>query len=243
MASAPTSLDAGRGVRHGHRSVLVGTLALVLVGIATALMYAVASNTSSSDNTVQGSGVQVSESRTVPAFRSVDLAGSINVVIRVGEPRSVRVYGDDNLIDRVTTDVSSTTLVIGTTPGSYATTSPMRVEVTVPSLNELTLSGSGTVMATGIEGPRLTVTIPGSGVVRASGSTEELDAMVSGSGQAELDGVDARVVQAVVSGSGEIVVTAVESLDASVPGSGSIVYTGEPTSVTKSVTGSGDIVP
>ena len=159
MASAPTSLDAGRCVRHGHRSVLVGTLALVLVAIATALMYAVASNTSSSDNTVQGSGVQVSDSRTVPAFRSVDLAGSINVVIRVGEPRSV------------------------------------------------------------------------------------LDATVSGSGQAELDGVDARVVQAVVSGSGEIVVTAVESLDASVPGSGSIVYTGEPTSVTKSVTGSGDIVP
>lgn len=241
MASAPTSLDAGRGVRHGHRSVLVGTLALVLVGIATALMYAVASNTSSSDNTVQGSGVQVSDSRTVPAFRSVDLAGSINVVIRVGEPRSVRIYGDDNLIDRVTTDVSSTTLVIGTTPGSYATTGLMRVEVTVPSLNKLTLSG--TVMATGIEGPRLTLTIPGSGVVRASGSTEELDATVSGSGQAELDGVDARVVQAVVSGSGEIVVTAVESLDASVPGSGSIVYTGEPTSVTKSVTGSGDIVP
>ena len=87
------------------------------------------------------------------------------------------------------------------------------------------------------------MTISGSGVVRASGTTERLDATVSGSGQAELGGVEASAVQAVVSGSGEIVVTATESLDASVPGSGSIVYGGNPSDVTKSVTGSGEIIP
>jgi Putative auto-transporter adhesin, head GIN domain len=243
MTTAPTPLDSGQRARHGHRFVLVAILALALVGVTIGIAYVIASNSSSSSNTVQGSGVQVKQSRTVPAFGSVDLAGSNNVVIRVGEEQSVQVYGDENLIDRVTTDVDDTTLVIGSKPGSYSTNSPMRVEVIVPSLSELTLSGSGMVMVSGVDGPRLTVTISGSGVVRASGTTEQLGVTVSGSGQAELGGVEASAVQAVVSGSGAIVVTATSSLDASVPGSGSIVYGGNPSAVTKSVTGSGEIIP
>jgi Putative auto-transporter adhesin, head GIN domain len=242
MTSAPTPLDSRQRARHRYRFSFVAMLALVLVGVTIAI-YAIASNSSSSSSTVQGSGVLVAESRAVPAFGSVDLAGSNNVVIRVGEEQSIRIYGDDNLIDRVTTDVDATTLVIGSQPGSYSTDSPMRVEVSVPSLRNLTLSGSGTVMVSGVKALRLTVTISGSGVVRASGTTEQLDATVSGSGQAELGGVEARAVQAVVSGSGEIVVTATASLDASVPGSGSILYGGNPSDVTKSVTGSGEIIP
>jgi hypothetical protein len=243
MASAPTPFDSGQRARHGHRSVFVAILAFVLVGVTIGIAYSIASSSSSSSNTVQGSGVRVRESRTVPAFGSVDLAGSNNVVIRVGEEQSVQVYGDDNLIDRVTTDVDATTLVIGIKSGGYSTSSPMRVEVSVPSLSELTLSGSGMVVATGVEGTQLTVTISGSGVVRATGVTQQLGVTVSGSGQAELGGVEATAVQAVVSGSGEIVVTTTSSLDASIPGSGSITYGGNPTNVTKSVTGSGEITP
>ncbi|MGZ4395208.1 MAG: GIN domain-containing protein [Gaiellaceae bacterium] len=44
-----------------------------------------------------------------------------------------------------------------------------------------------------------------------------------------------------MSGSGVIFVTATKSLDASVSGSGAILYTGNPQNVTKSVTGNGAI--
>ena len=179
----------------------------------------------------------------MPAFGSVDLAGSNNVTIHVGKEPSVQVYGDDNLVDRVTTHVDAGTLVIANRPGRFSTSSPMGVEVSTPSLSELTLSGSGTITVIGVERPRFTVTISGSGIVVASGKTERLLVTVSGSGQAELGSIVATAVQAVVSGSGAIVVTATESLDASVPGSGSIVYGGNPSDVTKSVTGSGAIVP
>jgi Putative auto-transporter adhesin, head GIN domain len=241
MTTAPTPLDSGQ--RHDHRFALIGILALVLVGVTIAITYAVASNFSSSSNTVQGSGVLVTQSRPVAAFGSVELAGSNNVTIHVGQKQSVQVYADDNLVNRVTTDVNAATLVIGNTSGSYSTNSPMRIEVSVPTLSALTLSGSGTITVSGVEGPRFTVTIPGSGVVRATGVTERLDAAISGSGQAELGGVEASAVRAVVSGSGEIIVTATKSLDASVPGSGSIMYGGDPSDVTKSVTGSGEIIP
>lgn len=159
----PEAGDPGSNAgMHGRRSLrfaFVAILALVLVGVAIAIAYLIASTSSSSSNTVQGSGVQVMESRTLPVFGSVDLAGSNNVFIRIGEEQSVQVYGDDNLIDRVTTDVDATTLVIGSKSGSYSTNSPMRVEVSVPSLRDLTLSGSGTVMVSGVDGRRFTVTI------------------------------------------------------------------------------------
>jgi hypothetical protein len=70
--------------------------------------------------------------------------------LRRCERRSVLVKADDNLLNRVTTDVKSGALVIGNTPGSLTAKSPMSVEVNVPSLNALALTGSGNIMVSGI---------------------------------------------------------------------------------------------
>jgi len=51
----------------------------------------------------------------------------------------------------------------------------------------------------------------------------------------------ARDVHAVVSGSGRILVRATNSLDAAVPGSGAIIYSGNPAHVTTSITGNGAV--
>jgi len=194
-------------------------------------------------STVEGSGVPTTETRSVSAFDGVELSGSNNVVIRVGEARYVRVSGDDNLVRRVTTDVHADTLVIDTTQGSFTTRLPMRVEIGIASLSAVTLSGSGTITISGVAQPSVTVTISGSGIVHANGAADELDVTVSGSGQAELEALVSAAVRAVVSGSGLIAVTATESLDASVPGSGAIQYGGDPASVTQNVTGSGAVTP
>jgi hypothetical protein len=85
------------------------------------------------------------------------------------------------------------------------------------------------------------VTLPGSGTLTGSGTTTQLDATVGGSGTIQFTRLVAKDVRAIVSGSGSIFVTATEKLDASVSGSGAILYAGSPTEVTKSVTGSGAI--
>jgi hypothetical protein len=77
--------------------------------------------------------------------------------------------------------------------------------------------------------------------VRASGTVTGLDVSLGGSGDAQLGQLAARDVHAVLSGSGRIVTRATGTLRASVPGSGTIVYTGNPGHVTTSITGSGTI--
>ncbi len=93
-----------------------------------------------------------------PRSTSVELAGGNNVVIRVGKKQSVVVKADDNLLDRVTTEVQSGRLVIGNTPGSLTTKSPMSVEIDVPTLDALTLTGSGNIVVNGIKAESLEVT-------------------------------------------------------------------------------------
>jgi len=103
------------------------------------------------------------------------------------------------------------------------------------------LSGSGDISVTGIEARQLTVMLSGSGVLSANGTTSRLDVTVGGSGLAQLSDLVARDVRAVVTGSGLIRVTATASLNAAVPGTGAIIYGGNPPHVISSVTGTGAV--
>lgn len=220
MAAAPAPIQGRRAPAHRPLALIVA-LFLVATGLVVLLARLDVFKGSSSANGVQGSGVAATQTRHVAPFKNIELAGSNNVTIRVGPKQSVVVHADDNLLPRVTTEVHDGTLVIGNTPGSFTTRSPLTVDIGVLSLEALALSGSG--------------------VVSGSGTASHLDVTVSGSGDARLGELVARDVHAVVSGSGNIVVTATKSLDASVPGSGSIVYGGNPAHVTSSVTGSGAV--
>lgn len=221
--------------------MLVAILAFLLGGLAVALLYQSDVFGGSSNSTNEGSGVPATQVRNVAAFNSIELAGSNKLVIRIGEKQSVVVRADNNLLDRVTTEVRSGKLVIANTPGSFTPKSPMSVEANVPTLNALTLTGSGNIVVNDIEAESLEVSLPGSGTLTGSGTVTRLDVTVSGSGTMQFPRLVANDVRAVVSGSGSIVITATESLDASVSGSGAILYAGNPQDVTKSVTGTGAI--
>ena len=242
MTVAPTPIPSRRG-HHGRNVLVVGILA-VAAAVALAVILLIRSgafDNSSSVRAGEGSGIAASQTRNVAPFSAVSLVGANNVAIRVGGPQSVVVRTDAELLDRVTTRVRDDRLVIGTKRGNFTSKSPTRVDLTVPSLRYLTLDGSGVITVRGVDTARLTVTLSGSGVIRASGRATRLDVTLSGMGDARLAGVIAEYVYARVSGSGRIAVTALRSLDASLPGTGTIVFGGNPRDVTKDVTGQGTI--
>ena len=88
--------------------MLVAALAFLLGGLTVVTLYhfdVLGGTSDSAGSATEGSGVAATQAREVAAFQSIDLAGSNNVVIRVGEKQSVVVKADDNLLDRVTTEV------------------------------------------------------------------------------------------------------------------------------------------
>lgn len=188
-----------------------------------------------------GSGAAAEQVRSLPPFTGVVLAGDNNVVVRAGARQSVVVHADRNLLDRVTTRVRAGRLVIGTTPGNLSAKSPMFVVVSTRSVEGLELAGFGNITVTGIDERSLTVKLPGSGNIEASGAVANLEVTVGGEGNALLRGLTARDAKADLSGSGSIMLTATHGLTARLSGSGTILYGGDPPHVAQRVTGSGTI--
>jgi hypothetical protein len=240
MTSVPTT---GRRSRAPRPTVLVLLTVLAFAAVTAAVLLVPHEWTTGSPSSapVRGSGVAASEARALPPFGGVDLAGANTVLVHVGARQSVVVHADDNLLRKVTTRVRYGELVIANR-GSFTTSSPMHVEVIVPALGSATLSGAGTVVVDGVHGDRLAVRVHGAGTLRVDGTATRVDATLSGTGEAQLGGLTARDVTAEVSGTGTLEVRATRMLDASVTGTGTISYAGDPRTVTRSVTGTGAIV-
>lgn len=218
-------------------------VAVVLVAVISALVVVALVSRDSEDSVTghaRGSGVPATETREVPAFTGLELAGTNTVTVQVGSPQSVRVTADDNLLDKVTTTVQGGDLVIDDV-GSWTTKSPMRVVVTTPSLDRVALSGTGTITVTGVSATGFTAELSGSGTVVAAGSADRLTGVLPGSGTLALSGLVARDVTARLDGTGTIRVTARSSLDADLGGTGAIVYAGNPSKVTRNIGGTGSI--
>ena len=190
-----------------------------------------------------GSGVAATQTRSLPPFTGVELAGANNVIVQVGARQSVVVHADSNLLGRVTTRVRSGRLVIGTTPGNLSARTPMFVAVSVPSLDTLRLKGAGNISVSGINSQNLTIALPGSGNIDAGGATTKLDVSIGGQGTARLHQLIARDARATIRGDGTIMVTATHRLAARVSGNGAILYRGDPAQVNQAVTGNGTISP
>ena len=216
------------------------------VGIVASLLAVVAlawavTRDSESTNVVVGSGVAASETRELAPFSSVDLAGVNDVTIGVGSEQLVTVRADDNLLDLVTTEVRGGVLVIDQT-GSFDTVAPMIVEITIPAVDEIRLSGSGAIAVDGHDLRTLSVALPGTGAIRAAGTVAMLDVDVAGTGEADLGELVAQNATVAMSGTGAVLVHVTGTLTAKVSGTGSVVYTGDPDQVYREITGTGAVV-
>ncbi|MFH1220621.1 MAG: head GIN domain-containing protein [Candidatus Eisenbacteria bacterium] len=189
---------------------------------------------------VKGSGVVQIEPRPVSRFTRIDLAGSGDVIVKQTGRESLTVRAEDNILPLLDTHVSNLTLSLGSSSSSYSTTRGVQYLVEVKQLEGLSVSGSGSIEAQGIECGTITIVLSGSGNISISGSADALDLSIPGSGNYNGQNFRARRAVVEISGSGNIIVNATDQLDGRVSGSGSIRYIGTP-EVRSSVTGSGSV--
>jgi hypothetical protein len=209
----------------------------------------------------QTAGETVTEQREIDDASAVVLRTSGDLDIRLGSTPSLTITTGENVLERLTNEVDDGQLVLGSQRGAFLLGGwEIDYELTVTSLESVTIDGSGDVTAEFDQAPDVRVQINGSGDIEASGidadevragiagsgsldlsgSTESVDVNVSGSGSVDASELGAADATVVVSGSGEVEVDASDQLDATVSGSGTIIYAGRP-EVRSNVTGSGEI--
>ncbi len=223
-------------MRGSHIVSLVIALFISLVAVAGCMMGQLNMGPS-----VQGSGKVKTETRNLPAFKSISSGGSYDVEVTVGPKQSVTVSADDNLLPVITTEVESGDLKIGSNK-NFSSHSPIKIVITVPSLNSMVLAGSGACSLKGVKENDLTLRISGSGNITAEGYAKSLTAEITGSGNINTTALRADAADARVTGSGGIDIQPIKSLKATITGSGNISYTSNKgLTVSKTVTGSGQI--
>lgn len=151
-------------------------------------------------------GIDYTEVRDVNAFRGVSSSLPCNVYYVQGNEQEVRIESTKEFAGKVLTEVEDGKLSLKLEPGRYPKLI-LRVVVTSPDIESLSVSGSGNLIQ--------------EGTLHAS---KDLSLKVSGSGDVQTGDIDCRDFSAHVSGSGSLraVTVSCAGFEASTSGSGSI---------------------
>jgi hypothetical protein len=191
-----------------------------------------------------GGGDRITQTRAVAPFDRLEIADSVDVEVVPGDGREVRVYGGEDVLDRVETsssggvlriDIRDRGIVIGPDP-----LGDVRVQVAASELNAVRIAGSGDVELGDLAVPELELEIEGAGEVDASGAADRLTATIRGAGDADLGDLAVRTATVVVHGAGDADVNVSERLDVTVRGAADVVYRGDPV-VTQDIEGAGEV--
>ncbi len=209
---------------------------------------------------IKGEGPLMENTRAVLAFDGIELNIAADVFIVPGEAGTLRIEGQQNILDVLETNVTDNKLVIRFSK-NVRTSEGISIYASLPTLRTLDISGSGTctsrqtIESVSIEVEisgsgsanldivtnKLNAAISGSGMLNVKGSAVETNYDISGSGSVEASNVNTKNCRTEISGSGRATVYVIDKLDADISGSGTIMYTGSPV-VTSTVSGSGKVV-
>jgi hypothetical protein len=190
---------------------------------------------------IVGSGIVVTEARPVTGFRAVDLRAFGRVDIDLADHDSVEVEADDNVVGLVRTEVIDGRLLVAMADGTSLRNATLRIRIGAVALDDVVVDGSSDVEIRGLAAPRFDLVLAGSGDAGVSGAVDDLLVDVEGSGDVRAAELVAQRARVQLTGSGDVAVQAVQSLDAAIAGSGDVTYRGSPGSITRTVSGSGDI--
>ena len=191
-----------------------------------------------------GGGDRITQTREVAPFDRLDVADSVDVEVVPGDGSEVRVYGGEDVLDRVETassggvlrlDIRDRGIVIGPDP-----LGDVRVQVAASSLDAVRIGGSGDVALGELDLPELELEIEGAGEVEATGTADRLSATIQGAGHARLSDLAVRTATVLVQGAGEADLNVSERLDVKVQGAADVTYRGRP-EVTREIDGAGEI--
>jgi hypothetical protein len=213
-------------------------------------------------NVTTGSGKVITQSRAVSGFSSVTFAGLGELSITQGSTESLSIEGEDNILARILTEVKDGNLKISfdeeNLQNMVRPTRTIKYDLKVKNLNNLDLSGAGSVNMTKLTTENLTFKVSGAGGVKIAQLTAtNVTCTLSGAGNVELNGKvtnqsitlsgvgnysagDLQSLSATIglTGAGSATIWARDVLNVKISGAGSVSYYDSP-KVNKDITGLG----
>jgi len=203
------------------------------------------------------------ETRNLKGFTKVSFGVPGNLYVNIGQDFKLTLEGDKDFLAEIETEVTDGKLVIKRDGWGSFNNKKVIVNITMPSLEGLSVSGSGQAeVSDGLRSGALKLSVSGSGrlflndieaesvdcsisgsgdiIVKGRGRAAEADIDISGSGSYSGESFTLNEADINISGSGSCVCDVKDILEAHVSGSGNISYSGNP-KVDARVSGSGRV--
>lgn len=236
---------------------------LIITSIILTLSFSVNAQSWWNSKKVRGNGNMTTQVRNLSDYESVSSAGNFDVKLVPGKEGKITLYGEENLMKYIITEVKRGKLTIKVKKHTHIKITRKFV-VTVPykDIDKVALAGSGDVTNTGtikakdfkvslagsgdiklnLSTGTVKTSIAGSGNIKLNGTSDKLTVSIAGSGDVRAYGLKTKVTSVSVAGSGNVRTTVSESIKARVAGSGSIYYKGNPDRIDSKSAGSGSII-
>lgn len=212
---------------------------------------------------VRGNGKITTVTRTTSDYDGIAVGGSFDVVLVKGNEGKITIQGEENIIPYIVTEIKRGNLNVKYKKNvNVRLTRKLTVTIPFEDIDKVSLGGSGNVVAESlikadqikfnlggsgnitakVSASEVKTSIGGSGNIKLSGNTDELTCSIAGSGSIKAYGLKANTTKANIAGSGNIRTTVKNKIKASVVGSGSIYYKGNPKHIDSKSVGSGDVI-
>jgi len=174
-------------------------------------------------NKVIGTGPVVTQTLDLKSFQRIENMGVANVYVTLGNPQSVVLKAQQNIIDVLTYEVINNTLKIGVEDNiSLENTVEIRFDIVINEISDIGLIGVGSFELSG-------------------DFQDELSISLIGVGQVDAYDLEVGSCTIISSGVGDCKVNVRDELNVTITGVGSIYYKGNP-SINQNVTGIGQLI-
>lgn len=176
---------------------------------------------------VAGDGQPVKQARYLDdEYTAIVCQTPVQLEITVESTPAMEVSVDRNLQSLIRLRERDGTLYIDSSAG-WTTGNQPTVRLALQHLDRLELQGGASASVEGFQRGQLDVML-GSGMLEVRGVLDTLNLTINSNGDAHLQDAEADRATVIINGGGKAIINASRSLDATVKGSGTIRYSGEP---------------
>ena len=199
-------------------------LIFFLVGLVFVLSPGCENNDPGDNNRkLLGTGPIVSKTLSLDEFSMIENTGVADIHISQGNPQTVVLNAQQNIIDVMTIGVLGDELKIGMEKGvSIKNADTIRFDITIPEVTSVSLIGVGDYILSGDFQEELRIVIQGVGNVRAfDQEVGTCSIFITGFGDCEVNVKDELIVD--LTGVGKIYYKGHPNIDSSISGVGSLI--------------------
>jgi len=186
-----------------------------------------------------GNGHIVTDTRSVGDFSEIEADGGFQIEWRSGPP-SLSITTDQNLLRYISDENIDHRLRLHSR-GNLWPTHHINVLISSPTRSGAKLTGATRLTAKQLSGHSFAIESTGAAKIMLDGNVDELVTDMTGASRLEAESLQTKTAEISSTGASHAEVAVSETLKVSITGAGKVIYSGNPPTIEKHISGAGAI--